>query len=184
MKNPLFRTAALAGLLAALACVLFLLGLYLFGQNPFGRFGYMYIGLYGLFFAAGMHWFRFRQNGGFLRAQQAILFGLVLNTVSSLLFAALLHTWLQWIDAEGAVMSLYKQDLLSWLQGGRELLEQSWGKEQYAQQLQGVQQLQVQTLIYDQAIRMPFFGVFLTLLFTLIYKKSDPRKHTVADGAR
>lgn len=175
--SPLIRIAVLTGLIAAIGVFAYIVLLHTLELNPFGRYKYPYIGLYGVFFVVGLYIFRQRHNRGYLRPQQGLLFGIVLNAVATLVYGAILLAFLQ-SDWGATAVLRYQTELVALLEQGRAALAQEIGKTSFEQSLAGVKAMTVRDLAIDQAFGLTLTGVFLTFLFMLIFKNNPPENKT------
>ncbi|MEH0158075.1 DUF4199 domain-containing protein [Limibacter armeniacum] len=179
MNKQLFTTGIVAGILAAIACFLYILVLHGLDLNPFGRYKYMYLGLYGVFFAGGMWYYRDRQNNYKLRAQGGIVLGFTLNIVASVVYMALLYGLMQYVDSNHGIISIYKQEAITVINDVKQMMQESLTPEKFKeqfeafeQQYKAVQNITPSELALDQSMGMFMAGTFLTFLFMLIMKKS------------
>lgn len=187
MKNPFIRTAILGGLAAGLTCFLYLVILYAFGANPFGRYKYMYLGLYAVFFGGALWFFRFKLNSGKLPTGKALGIGLMLNVTASLLYGILLYIWM--LMPQFDVIDRHQKALEELQQNNIAYLEQQMEASQQMEDLQAYENLEEQkqdmeiafkkmkedpltagVLAVDQTIGLLLIGVFLAFLTALIFK--------------
>jgi len=167
MKQAIFRTAILAGLAGAVLCTLYLLLLYAFELNPFGRFKYVYFALYALAFVWGMRHFRDKLNQNRMRAQQGILLGFTLNAAASLTFGILIFAMLK---AFPNIIDLHMEQMFTLLEGSKEQVIEQFGQEAYQTAYSELQKVNARDLALDQMFGMLMTGVLHTFLFMLIFK--------------
>ncbi len=171
MKQNLLRVAATAGLLAALTCTVYLLGLHQFDLNPLAQYKYlMYTGIYALFFIGAMKYYRDSVNGLQLRGQEGIFLGIVLNAVAAPLTASSVYLYLQHTAKGGELLARHHADLLRLLESARENMQETMGEETYQTVMQEILNMRASDLAGDLAIGMMMAGLFHTFLFMLIFK--------------
>ena len=73
-KNSL-KISLIGGFLASTICLSYFILLDILSQNPFGKYKYLYIGIYGLSFVGTFKTFRDKYNNSILNPQEAILLG-------------------------------------------------------------------------------------------------------------
>ena len=187
MKNPFVRTAVFFGLAAGLTCFIYLVILYAFGANPFGRYKYMYLGLYAIFFGGALWYFRFKLNNGQLTTGKALGIGLLLNVTASLMYGILLYLWMLMPQFE--VIERHQQALEELQKNNITYLEEQMEASQKMEDLQAYENLEEQKkdmeiafekmqqqpltaglLAVDQTIGLLLIGVFLAFLTALIFK--------------
>jgi hypothetical protein len=187
MKIPFFKVALLFGIAAGTACFFYLVLLYAFGANPFGRFKYIYLGLYAAFFGGALWYYRFRQNNGQLSTGRAIGLGLLLNISASTLYGLLLYFWM--LIPSLTVIERHQGDLeqlqlnnISFIQEQMKTSQKMEDLESYEnlgdqkkdieQALETLKQqpLTAGVLAVDQALGLIFTGTFLAFLTALMFK--------------
>ncbi|MBT31551.1 MAG: hypothetical protein CMO01_18000 [Thalassobius sp.] len=187
MKNPFVKTALIGGLAAGVFCFLYLLLLYVIGSNPFGRYKYIYLGLYAIFFGGALWYFRFKQNGGRLSMGRAIGIGLILNSTATLLYGLLLFIWMLIPGTE--VISRHKNALVELGKSNVTFIEEQMKVSKELNDEEAYQNLQEQKkevqevfediknteltaggLAVDQGIGLLFTGMFLTFLTAILFK--------------
>ncbi len=173
MNKTLLRTAAVCGLLAGMTCFAYLLGLHAGGLNPFGRYKYLYMAIYAVFFIAGMKYFRDR-NQGYMSGQQALAIGLVLNFVASLVYATNIYVFLSYTDAGKTALQRYVDESLRLMEEAREYITENLSEANYNTTYENIQRMVPPEVALDQFIGMSMLGVFLTFVFLLLFKRSRP----------
>jgi len=174
MNKSIFQVSVIAGVGAALACFLYILFLQSIGQNPFGQYKFLYFGIYGIFFVLPMQHYRNRYNGYTLRGHEGIVFGFVLNTVSSLLYGASLALFMSRTETGAQALEMYKAAATDLLVRGKEYLTESGTTDEQQKELAAaIQALSAHEFAYDQAIGMFMVGTLLTFLFMLMLKTSN-----------
>ena len=183
IKNKLVRTAITYGVLAALACSFYLLVLYIFGANSFGRYKQMYFGIYAVFFMLGMQHYRDKINNLKITAQQALGLGFILNFVAVLSYGILVSTTLTFVDTENLALKRHQSQLEELLDSTRktllehqdEVLEET-GKtisqleKEYEENIIAIGKITNWDLTQDLLIGLIASGIFFTFLFMLIFK--------------
>lgn len=187
MENPFVKTAVIGGLAAGSFCFLYLLILSTLGENPFGRYKYMYLGLYAIFFGVALWYYRFKQNGGRLSTGRAIGIGLLLNFTASVLYGLLLFVWMlipgmEVIDRHQKALEELEESNIAFIEEqmktSRELKDEE-AYENLKEQKEGVErayaelqksELTAGILAVDQSIGLLFTGLFLTFLSALLFK--------------
>ena len=176
MNKRLLKTAASVGLLAAIVCFLYLVILNAFGNNPFGQHKYMTIGIYGIFFALAMWWYRDKLNNYELRGRQGIILGLLMNVISTALYVSFIYLFLAYTDAGADAIKKYKEESLVLLENMKKDRE-DMTEDDYQTTLNNIENFNAPSLAVQQVSFYHGFGVFLTFLFLLIFKhKHDKLK--------
>ncbi|MEN7546769.1 DUF4199 family protein [Rapidithrix thailandica] len=173
MNAKLIRCAVVTSFIAASACAIYIISLHeIFQLNPFGRFKYLYIGLYALFFAGGMMYFRDKLNQGMMSGQQGLGFGFVLNATASLLYGGILLLYLQAFDADQSALNVYLEESLALLENSKEHLVETLSQQDYDTTRQNLLALTPKQLAFDQLTGIFLVGMFHTFLFMLFFKRS------------
>ncbi|MEM1134768.1 MAG: DUF4199 domain-containing protein [Bacteroidota bacterium] len=187
MRNPILKTAFFAGLAAGFACFLYLVFLYTVGANPFGRYKYIYLGLYAIFFATAFWYYRFKINSGHLSTGRAIGIGLLLNPIATSFYGFLLYGWM--LLPQSTVIERHQKALeelqisnITFLEtqmkAAREL-EDEEAFENLEEQKKDIEAaykqmketpLSAGVLAVDQAFGLLITGFFLAFLVALIFK--------------
>jgi len=187
MRNPFVRTAVVFGLVAGFTCFLYLVILYAFGANPFGRYKYMYLGLYAAFFGGALWFFRFKLNNGKLTTGKALGIGLFLNVTASLFYGILIYIWM--LLPQFTVIERHQNALEELQKSNFAFLETQMKASQEMEDLEAYENLEEQKkdmedafkrmkeqpltaglLAVDQTIGLLLIGVFLAFLTALIFK--------------
>jgi hypothetical protein len=167
----MIRTAVVAGLAAAVGCLLYLLTLAAFDLNAFGQYKYMfYTGGYALFFIGAFKIYRDRFNGYRLRGPEGILLGFLLNLVAALLVVSSTYMWLARTESGQAAVALHKKQLFGLLELARPKMLEDFGEEAYQTTAANLEQLTPQDIAVDLGIGLSMSGLFHTFLFMLIFK--------------
>ncbi len=186
-NKPWLRAALLTGLLAGLTCFLYVLVLWLLGVQPFGRFKYLYVGIYALFFVGGLWYYRMKLNRGELSSVRALAFGIALNLLATLVYGLLVFTLLastgnRVLEQHTAALAKLQQDNIGYLQAqiaqALELkdLEAADNLQEQLDSMQGTYaefqktDITAGLLAMDQAMGLFMTGFFLTFLFMLLFR--------------
>jgi len=187
MKNPFLKAAVLFGVAAGVVCFLYLVILYAFGANPFGRYKYMYLGLYAAFFGGALWFFRFKLNNGMLTTGKALGIGLLLNVTASFVYGVLLYLWM--LMPQFNVIERHQLALEELQKSNIAFIEQQMKTSEEMEDLQAYENLEEQkqqieeafykmqqkpltagVLAVDQTVGLLLVGVFLAFLTALIFK--------------
>jgi gas vesicle protein len=174
--KKMLMTAVIGGVIGALIISTYFMLLHFAGQNPFGRFKYLYFGFYALSFAGAMWFFREKQNNSVMRGHEGILIGLVHNIAGAVTFALLFGLLLQTSEGE-KIRTRHVEQSLKLMTDTKQYLEQSnerveeYTGERYVQMYKSVAAMSSADFVIDQMIGLLMTGFFLTFLFMLILKK-------------
>lgn len=169
MNKRILKTAVAVGALAAIACFIYLVLLSTFDQNPFGKHKYMAIGIYGMFFALAMWWYRDKLNNYELRGRQALILGLLMNVISTAIYVSLIYSYLSYSSGGEKAIAKYKSESIELLGKMKEARE-DLSPEEYQSTLTNIQNFNAPSLAIQQVSFYHGFGVFLTFVFMLIFK--------------
>ena len=187
MDKNILKIALLFGIAAGVACFLYLIMLYAFGANPFGRYKYIYLGLYAAFFGGALWFYRYKQKKETLSTGRAIGIGLLLNSFACLLYGFLLYVWM--LMPSYGVIQRHQGDLEELQRNNIAFIEKQMEASQKMEDLEAYENLAEQkkdiettleslkekpltagVLAVDQTMGLLIAGVFLTFLTSLIFK--------------
>ncbi len=140
------------------------------GENPFGRYRYLYLPLYAISFIFTFKVFRDKYNQHKLRPQQGLLIGLLLTLVTSGIHSLMLGAYLQGSNQGESIVLKHKKASIDRLEKAAEQLQESIGKEEIEKVFSSLQKLSAQDIALDQGLSMLIWGIVLTFLFMLIFK--------------
>lgn len=183
MNKRLLKTAVGVGALAAIACFIYLIVLHSIGQNPFGRHKYMAIGIYGVFFAVAMWWYRDKMNNYVLRGREGLILGLLMNVISTAIYVSLIYSFLSYTSAGTKVMTRYKAESMELL-GKMKEANETLTSDEYQQTVENIQNFNPPSLAIQQVSFYHGFGVFLTFLFMFIFKHNPNPTATGSKGSK
>lgn len=177
MNKRILKVALAVGLAAAVTCLLYLVIINNLGENPFGKRKYMAIGIYGVFFAIAMFWYRDKHNNNELGFRQGLMLGLLMNVIATALFVAMTYSYLSSTEGGEQAIEKYKAEsivLLDAMKKNRDDLSD----EDYQTTLTNIKGFNAPSLALQQVSFYHGFGVFLTFLFIFIFKTptSSPPK--------
>lgn len=185
MKNPIFKKGIVTGLAAGLTCFIYIYVLYLLGLNQFGRFKYMFIGIYAIFFVVGL--WSFRQQFGGLEWSRALGLGLLINFFGSLTYFIVLYAFMA--GTPNNAIERYESEMLLLQKGNQEYLEHEMQKSLELDDITTHNKLKEELdnlnkayetfkntewtpgiMAVDQTFGFAGIGLFLAFLFSLIFK--------------
>lgn len=170
MNKRIFKTAVSIGALAAVVCFIYIIVLSSIVDNPFGRYKYMSLGIYGIFFAVAMWFYRDKLNNYELRGRQGIILGLVMNVISTAIYVSLLYSFLAYTTSGNKVVERFKTESLAKLTEMKTAYPDKLSDEEYQQTLDNIQHFNAPSLAVQQVNFYHGSGVFLTFVFLLIFK--------------
>ena len=138
--------------------------------NPFGRYKYVYIGIYALPFIMGMWYFRDKKNSYRLSAQQGIMLGFILTLTAALAYAPMVYLFLAHTDLGKQIIEVHLAQSLTLLASTKADILQRMGEETYQITRREIMALSPADLAIDSAIGLVITGMFHTLLFMMIFK--------------
>ncbi|MDW7690547.1 DUF4199 domain-containing protein [Flammeovirgaceae bacterium SG7u.111] len=168
MNKGIVQNATITGLLSALSVFIYLLLLHLLGQNPFGQYKFMYIGIYALIFALGLRHFRDKKNHNRLSATQGLGFGFIVTAVAAIACTLMVFGFLNSFGQ--SAFDLYLKESIELLVASKDFIVEQLGEDAYLTTYDNLQKLTPSELALDHFTSMSLTGVFLTFLFMLIFK--------------
>lgn len=169
MNKRILKVAVSVGVSAAITCFIYLVLLNTLGENPFGKRKYMAIGIYGVFFAGAMWWYRDKLNKLILGFREGLILGLLMNVLSTAFYVALVYSYLSYTDGGKVAIDRFKSEsevLLSEMKSHRDDLSE----EDYQTTLQNIRNFNAPSLALQQINFYHGFGVFHAFLFVFIFK--------------
>ncbi|GAB4331443.1 MAG: hypothetical protein OHK0038_06300 [Flammeovirgaceae bacterium] len=167
----MLKTSFIAGILAAFAIFFYLICLDLASLNPFGRFQYLYLGIYGFFFVGALKYFRDSINEGILRYRHGILLCFLMNAWAAITLGILMYFYMTTLDASPLALEMHQKDLTNHLVNNKTFLVESFGEEDYQKQLNSIQHITPSLMARDTSMRMLFFGFFMSFIFTAFFRR-------------
>jgi hypothetical protein len=168
--NPVVRTALLFGVGAGLLCGLWVTGLYLTHNDPFGPKKVMNMLLLPAAVVGGQVWLRryFRPDGPGLK--RAVGVGLLITLLTATLSAVGVYALAE--AAGPAQLARSKAEMIKIAEGTKALyLRNKGGKEQYEQTIRGLQQLDARSLTTDDFIKKLLVGLLLSVPGGIFFRK-------------
>lgn len=155
---------------ASFGCGLYFWLLAYLGHNPFGRWKYIYWGIYGIGFA--LFFYLLKKNTPQSKTGIQLLWGLLLNAFASLDLFALIYGYLMLFDKAQIILQRYIGEALSVLAHSQSsLLEHNMLDEtNLSITKQNIAQMTHFALALDQGLGMLFIGIPLAFFFTLLYR--------------
>ncbi|SHJ64000.1 Protein of unknown function [Hymenobacter daecheongensis DSM 21074] len=168
--KPVTRTALRFGLAAGILSGLWVVGLYLTHNDPFGPKKVMAMVLLPLAVLVGQWSQRayFQPDGPGIK--RAIGVGMLITLLTATLSAASVYGLAQ--AAGPAQLARSKAEMIKIAEGTKPLyLRQKGGKEQYERTIQGLQQLDAQSLMTDDFIKKLLVGLLLSVPGGIFFRK-------------
>jgi len=169
-ENPVIRTALLFGVGTGVLCGLWIIGLYLTQNDPFGPKKVMAMVLLPLAVLGGQWSLRryFLPDGPGLK--RALGTGLLITLLTATVSAASVYGLAQAAGPQQLERS--KAEMIKIAEGTKALyLRNKGGKEQYAQTIRGLQQLDARSLTTDDFIKKLLLGLLLSVPGGIFFRK-------------
>ena len=131
MNQNIRKVAAIGGVSAGFTALLYTIILYLFNENPFGRFKYMIAGIYAIFFIGSMWWFRDKANNYRMGVRQGVMIGILLNAFASMIFISSLYLVLKFTEIGEGIVEIHQTQTMEMLVKAREFAPDKMTEEFY-----------------------------------------------------
>lgn len=172
MKQKLLQTALVTGAAAALVICLFLLLLYGFGLNPFGKYKLMFMPLYALVLMGGLWYFRMRYMAGWLHGWQGVFLGALTAVFAAAIYAVLVYTLLAYIMPD--MLTVHQTNLTEWMTSNQAVMIEQFGKAVYDNNLQAIGNITASDVALDEWIKTAAIGLVIGMALGLFFKKTPP----------
>jgi hypothetical protein len=173
MKNVFFKVSLISGILTGVACLLFLLLLYVSGLDGLGQYKLLYFPIYTAGIVGGLKFFRDYRNGGYLTGSKAVSMALIINAVGALAYVVLLFALLSSVSG---ILDLHHQQLTQWLLNNRDVYVSQFGMKQYEAQFAEIKNITTGHITMVEGIKTIVAGFVLAMAVAIILKKSPPIK--------
>lgn len=168
-QRPMLRNALRYGLAGALVSILALLLMYFIDRNPLFYGRYFDIVLIPAFVIFSIRDFKVNQNGGILHFWQGMSTGIIVYLVVALGTAIFILLFTYIISPD--LFEAYIEDRLELLETKKDHIVQSIDQETYNQTVEGVRNTKPWHLALDDFLKKSIIGLFLTILFSIIFRK-------------
>ncbi len=169
--NPIHEIPIRYGIMAAIISIGLFLVLYFFGKNPLlipAIFDYRII-LFPIILVFAIRDFKENKNNGFLHFWQGMSIGLQTVLITAFLMAVFIFLFGSILD-KSFVLS-YIEQLTEQIQTVNEELVESIGKEAISKTLELLPTTTIFDLAIDYFLKSLPYGVFLTIIISLILRK-------------
>ena len=173
MKNIFFKVAIVSGVLTGIACLLFLLLLYVSGLDGLGQYKLLYFPIYAAGIVGGLKFFRDYRNGGYLAGSRAVSMALIINFVGAISYVVLLFVLLSSVSG---ILDFHHQQLTQWLLNNRDAYVSQFGMKQYEAQFAEIKNITKAHITMVEGIKTIIAGFVLAMAVAVILKKSPPPK--------
>lgn len=133
MNQNIRKVAAIGGVSAGLAALLYTITLYLLDENPFGRFKYMIAGVYAIFFIGSMWWFRDKMNGYRMGVRQGVMIGILLNAFASMIFICSIYLLMKFTGMGEGIIEIHQAQTMEMLDKAREFAPEKMTEKLYGE---------------------------------------------------
>lgn len=172
MRKILLQVAFISGILTGVACLLFLLLLYVSGLDGLGEYKLLYLPVYAAGIVGGLKFFRDYRNGGYLTGSKAVSMALIINAIGTFTFGILLFITL---SSMPGLMDLHHQALTQWLLNHKEYyLKEGGGMKQYEAQFAEIKNVTKYSVTMVESIKTVVIGFVFAMAIAVILKKSPP----------
>jgi Ca2+/H+ antiporter len=171
MKQQIFlRTTILGGVITGLAWFLGSLSLYHIGLKPLGKQAFLFLPVYAACMMLILTWYRNYRNGGILQGSQAIVMGLLINLIASLVYASSLYLFMRFVNDN--ILQEHHADLLKFLDDNKENFIKDSGKETYQRNYDSIKEITPANIALDTILKTSFGGFFVAVIIALGLRKS------------
>ncbi|MCS6833037.1 MAG: DUF4199 domain-containing protein [Flammeovirgaceae bacterium] len=175
----MIKVSFTTALFASFSILLYFLILDWLSLNPFGKYQYLYFGLYGIFFVAALKYFRDRLQKGTLRYRQGIALCLTMNFLTAMLLGMWLYAYMTWLDAHPLALETHKKELYEHLKNNEQFFIENFGKESYQTQLTSIPTITASLIARDTAMRLLIAGFLMSFIFTAFFRKKTSESKKV-----
>jgi hypothetical protein len=168
-QRPMLRNAIRYGLAGALLSILALLLMYFIDRNPLFYGRYFDIVLIPAFVIFSIRDFKIQQNGGILHFWQGMSTGIIVYLIIAIATAIFIILFTYIISPE--LFDAYIENRLELLETKKEHIIQTIDEESYHLTVEGLRNTKAWHLALDDFLKKSIIGLFLTILFSIIFRK-------------
>ena len=171
--KPYIYVAAIWAIYVSTSILAYIIVLDFLDLNAFGRYKYMYMGIAAFVYILAYRAFRQKKKQK-LRTQQGIVFGVFLNTFSSIIYIFILYIYMTLsFVRESNIYDKYVHELYLLLERDKEAYIKELGQEAYQNMLSSLEGINLLDIAFDQGIGMYILGFFLTFACALLSPRMD-----------
>ncbi|MCC5927843.1 MAG: DUF4199 domain-containing protein [Cyclobacteriaceae bacterium] len=168
-QKPMLRNALRYGLAGAFISIFALFLMFFIDRNPLFYGRYFDIVLIPAFVVFSIRDFKVNQNNGTLHFWQGMSTGIIVYIIIAIATALFILLFTYIISPE--LFEAYIENRLELLAIKREHIIQSIDEESYNQTLKGLRNTQPWHLALDDILKKSIIGLFVTILFSIIFRK-------------
>ncbi len=166
-KNTILHYSFLIGLFASGAYFLFVVILSLIGINPFMKYEFLFLPIYGIAFAFGIRYFK-KENKGQIQGWQAITLTVLGNFTAALLYGVGLMVLFQLMPS---IVEVHKTEMLNYYQAVESTISSNLSEEQIQNLMVGISNITAKDLVFDKIIKTGAVGLPVAMIMALLFKR-------------
>jgi hypothetical protein len=169
--NPIHTVAIKYGSIATLLSIILFLILYYAGQNPLliPAFLDFRILLFPIFLVFSIREFKENYNSGFLHFWQGFSIGLMVILIIAFLMSVFIWIFGSWVEQE--FVSNFIQLSIDQIESARKKIQDAIGEEELTKVLEILPSTTLFDLALDYLLKSLPYGLFLTIIISLILRK-------------